>query len=410
MPDEFYNAGKPSSSVDRPTLKMGSLIEYVAYDNAFKELGTAIAKVTLYSEEDGAEIAELEHLGASDGYYAYYQKYEVPEDVLFHFCAKLGSKCRYKSKKEIIHIWKFRVLNKSDAKDILESFKRGYRVADWETTINEKGASKKDQAAAKGVLDDQLQALEDALEGGAGKFDDKRKEKLSSKLQELKEELTGSSGSGDRSFNTILHERAADVGNSAKKKKAKVAKRRKRKKKAKSSESDSGDTAYDSDADEDDFGDGGTKLEVKRLAIKRLAAKKKGALTKRGLLSMHEAISTLSGDGMPDEESILAPICTKYYLTVFLPNHPQLARSKKRAMRTLAQGMDLVIRGDTLCGLDMFMQRFKALAMEAVDGGDTISQHLELIPPDKLTIASAEEAEIAARIHAHEVRLGKLRA
>jgi len=51
-----------------------------------------------------------------------------------------------------------------------------------------------------------------------------------------------------------------------------------------------------------------------------------------------------------------------------------------REMRTLAEGLDAIIRGEPAKAGDILMQRFRAAEMAVSDGHWTLAQHLELIP------------------------------
>ncbi len=56
-----------------------------------------------------------------------------------------------------------------------------------------------------------------------------------------------------------------------------------------------------------------------------------------------------------------------------------------REMRTLAEALDAIIRGEPAKAGDLLMQRFRATEMPVSDGHWTLAQHLELIPETTVT-------------------------
>ena len=69
--------------------------------------------------------------------------------------------------------------------------------------------------------------------------------------------------------------------------------------------------------------------------------------------------------------------------------------------------MDSFLKGDQLHGMDTLMQFFKAQTLELEQGNDSVSQHLELIPHERTTAASAEEIEIATKVRNAEIKLAR---
>ena len=65
-------------------------------------------------------------------------------------------------------------------------------------------------------------------------------------------------------------------------------------------------------------------------------------------------------------------------------------------MRTLALGIDMILKGKVDAAGDLFMQRFKSLCMTLRDGDSRFGRYLELLPEDMVGGgASSGETEYA---------------
>ncbi len=78
------------------------------------------------------------------------------------------------------------------------------------------------------------------------------------------------------------------------------------------------------------------------------------------------------------------------YLTVGLA--PSVAAQGKalslrneREMRTLAEAIDAILRGNLATAGDIMMQRFRACELNAIEGDWQLAKHMELIPGQMIT-------------------------
>ena len=106
--------------------------------------------------------------------------------------------------------------------------------------------------------------------------------------------------------------------------------------------------------------------------------------------------------------SVLPPVVQAYLSTVYLPTHPesQIGFRSAREMRTLAMSINLLLGGHVLHGLDVLLQRFKALELAAEQGIWSQARWLEVIPTSDVSSWSREDLRSAMREKELEMRLG----
>lgn len=142
----------------------------------------------------------------------------------------------------------------------------------------------------------------------------------------------------------------------------------------------------------------------------RTARESPGSLAEQGLARM-EGYLIQNGGGLAltgPNRSVLPPVAQAYLSTVYLPTHPesQIGLRSAREMRTLAMSIDLLLGGHILHGLDVLLQRFKALELAAEQGSWSQARWLELIPTSDVSSWSRDDLRSAMREQDLEVRLG----
>jgi hypothetical protein len=152
----------------------------------------------------------------------------------------------------------------------------------------------------------------------------------------------------------------------------------------------------------------GSSIENKRALFRQIARTRPGELTTRGLETLRGYMSSLGGGNISGDPS--APIVLHYLLTIFFAQHPpqSLGEETARELRTLAEALDGLLKGEVIQVLDLLMQRFKATTLAAVEGSTRASRWLELIPTSTEMVASPEELEVAKRAEAGELKLKAL--
>ena len=75
-------------------------------------------------------------------------------------------------------------------------------------------------------------------------------------------------------------------------------------------------------------------------------------------------------------------------------------------MRTLAEALDALLRGELAAVGDLLMQRLKALEVATKDGDWHVARQLELIPENDVGLAAPGERREAQRSRRLELRYG----
>ena len=238
---------------------------------------------------------------------------------------------------------------------------------------------------------------------------------LREKLHQLKAKLTGmrpegwGSGGSRVPPETVLLERAkvraaqSSAAPAAKKERASVAHLARALKANELADSDEVVSSGDELG-----GIGKPSLSARRAAFRRMAKIHPGKLAIKGLDQFGQHLHAQLGD---PEAGALDPICLRYLMSVYLPTHPirQIGEENYRNLRTLAEAMDLILRGHHLETLDLLMQRFKASTLAIKDGNWSSARWLELIPIDSDGAAlSHDEVELVRAVEAGELKLEDL--
>jgi hypothetical protein len=163
-------------------------------------------------------------------------------------------------------------------------------------------------------------------------------------------------------------------------------------------------------SDEDEFEGGddasASPLKSKRALLRRVAVRRPGLLLIRGLNMMRESLQPLTGDS---EEDSLTPVCLRYYMSVYLPNHRHLGEAQLRELRTLSEAIDGLLLGKNVKVLDLLMQRLKAAMMAFAEGSWQSARWLELLAPDlKSAPVSIDEEELVRKVQAGEMTMMEL--
>ena len=130
----------------------------------------------------------------------------------------------------------------------------------------------------------------------------------------------------------------------------------------------------------------------------RTAQKKPGHLAQRTLDEMTRYLSSRSDMG--DSE----PTCSGQKVLV---NHPpqRIGVRSHRELVTLAMSIDEVLGGRLKHGLDILLQRFKAIEASFEEGGWHTARHLELIPGGGSGLLREDERAAAAKAEVQAARL-----
>ena len=99
------------------------------------------------------------------------------------------------------------------------------------------------------------------------------------------------------------------------------------------------------------------------------------------------------------------------YLTcIFHAAHPpdKVGSHLSAELRTLAEAMDALTRGDLSRAGDVLCQRFKSVEMLAAGESETLARQCELIPPSRVGLATEGERTMAARSELLRAKLAEI--
>lgn len=138
----------------------------------------------------------------------------------------------------------------------------------------------------------------------------------------------------------------------------------------------------------------------------RIAQKKPGRLTERSLEEMTRYLADRADYG-DDERRWSGQKILAYLNQVVLVNNPpqKIGVRSHRELLTLAIAIDQLLEGQIARGLDILVQRFKAVEASCHDGGWNTAKHLELIPPTAASLTREDEREAAAKAEMRSLKL-----
>jgi hypothetical protein len=221
-----------------------------------------------------------------------------------------------------------------------------------------------------------------------GSLDDQRLREVKDKILALQAQMAASlpsSSSGPSDAHSRLARAAAAN--------AEAVKRSSKKRRRKSDSS--------SDDDERLFREGSTRQHSSQ--IQALAEAQPGRLYEQGLREIEKFLGCRVGP----EAAGSAALMVSYLTAIFHGRYPpeKVGIRTTRELRTLAEALDALGRGDLPSLADLLMQRFKALEVSVQDGSWATAQRLELLPAKDVGLASAEEQRAAARAELLHLKL-----
>ena len=135
-----------------------------------------------------------------------------------------------------------------------------------------------------------------------------------------------------------------------------------------------------------------------------------GRLSADTLQLMARLLGTLATSDFSD--AAYAPIVQAYVHQIMFNEFPRqkMGLRNSREIETLSLIADLLLRGEEAAGLDVVMQRLKALERSLVDENWTVARWYELIPTGEAQLTSRAEATAALKLEESERKLNGPRA
>lgn len=145
----------------------------------------------------------------------------------------------------------------------------------------------------------------------------------------------------------------------------------------------------------------------RQLQLQEYAEEHPGRLASRLLRKMRTLLAREEG-AMKDEggQSLTPSTATSYFLTVMVPTYQDKMNLRmKREMKTVARALDQVAAGLGPQAADTLAQRLKALELQVSDQSWSRAQHLELLPPEGAALVDKDEAYMATKEQAVDVKM-----
>jgi hypothetical protein len=138
--------------------------------------------------------------------------------------------------------------------------------------------------------------------------------------------------------------------------------------------------------------------------ISEIAARHPGLLLSNALQEIGKYLQTRSGPANGETE--VGRVLT-YVMTVYMQRFTsqEIGIRNLRELRTLAEALDALLEGNLARVGDLLVQRLKAIEMAVFDGNWNLARHLELIPPQEVTLVSVPEKAQAAKVELQRVKL-----
>ena len=149
---------------------------------------------------------------------------------------------------------------------------------------------------------------------------------------------------------------------------------------------------------------GGASLQ---LMLQEYAQRRPGRLASRLLQKMQVMVAKEGGPLTTLRTgSRTPPVATNWTLTMMAPKQPPIRLL--REMRTLAMALDEIAAGRYQYAADVLAQRLKALELFQSDGGWNRAQYLELLDAEGPSLLGRDEAVMASKEWAGELRMRRL--
>lgn len=219
----------------------------------------------------------------------------------------------------------------------------------------------------------------------------KRKRSLDDHLKENLKRATGAEGGDDREAGR------RSQGDSRRSRRSKKKKRTDRKRSGSKSSSasyySSGSSPFHSSS-------------VRGGELWRIAQKKPGRLTERSLNEMTRYLADRSELGQEDLSWAGQKVVAYLNQIVLVANPPaKIGLRSHRELVTLAMAIDELLSGQVKRGLDLLVQRFKAIEASFSEGGWSLARHIEIIPPAAASLVREDERRMAARAEVAALKL-----
>ena len=395
-------------------MEAGRLMEYDCYDDHGDPQGTAYMELVSWEDKtEGLFVAK--HMGATDGYYAWYGENELKEGAcLYHMCLGRAPRCKTRlprgDRRILIHVDRWRMLTPENMVMVPYMKEAGVRLGEQalEAMAREKEKRIPPDAGPAG-----LSGLDAALRDAGvpplppERDDKKRRDEREKRARSPRSRSRGGGKSGVGRFlreQAEARERKRDEekrsrrGRSERKEKKN---RRDKKKKLEDRSSSSDGEDLSSERSESVF----REAPARGGDLAQLAKRKPGHLLRQGLLEMGKFLAERE-DAFEEKERWRGRKVMSYISQVMLNKHPlsKIGLRSYREVLSIGGALDHLLQGQLAeCG-DLLMQRLKALETSFQEGGWSSARHQELIPAVDASITGQHEKEVVAKMELRAIK------
>ncbi|CAE7038055.1 unnamed protein product [Symbiodinium sp. CCMP2592] len=408
MPGPWVSASSDPEAWASLAPNVGDYLEFVAYDSGLTKQGTVLARVDAVSERTGkGQWMEITILATSDDHLSWWLTDGGGKDdhwqFELHLCKTTERSCKQpkRGRGMDFHSDKVRTITIGDLAD---------RKIDWVKKGKHKKYVDEEVARMSGDLPTGKEAVGSRDQATLG-FDEGHRLPPPDKSAE-DDALRG------------LTQLEADLASPKKAKKKKKKKKRKKapadsahgrvlalrlqlaEKKKESRDRGPFGSGHKLDYDGEVFRDGppsdnGTSLQLR---LVEYSVKRPGRLAARLLQRMQAMVGKEGGPTLiKTAYNKTPPVATNWVLTVLGPK--QFPMRLLREMKTLATVLDQIAAGRSHAAADVVAQRLKALELSQSDGSWNRAQFLELLEAEGPSLLEREEAVMASKEWAGELRM-----
>ena len=397
--------GAEALVIAQEAMESGRYLEYSCYEANGTAQGRAVIRLKSW-EDEAAGLLVADHGERSDEYYQWYMDHEVQGAAVYHVCKDKHSKCKQKLEKgdrrHLIHMDRWRLMSPATMLGATYLKALGARLGKEQLRA---AAEAKDSGAKPPQGGDT--GLEEALRQSAAAAEFPPGMPGASGHEGREERRDVSPPGGDRKRKRLDEHLKEQVRRSQEAERARSPRRKDRKRKGDRARKGRRDSSGGSSAERSSSASSRFHTAPARGGeLWRTAQKKPGHLAQRTLDEMTRYLSSRSdmGDSEPtwSGQKVLA-----YLNQVVLVNHPpqRIGVRSHRELVTLAMSIDEVLGGRLKHGLDILLQRFKAIEASFEEGGWHTARHLELIPGGGSGLLREDERAAAAKAEVQAARL-----
>ena len=149
------------------------------------------------------------------------------------------------------------------------------------------------------------------------------------------------------------------------------------------------------------------------LSIMEVAEKNPVELFRSGMVEISKVLTARGGgSGSDSADTVLAPVVVQYLNSIWHGEFPQskVGKTRCRELRTMAECLDALLRGQLPRLGDLLMQRFQSLQIQTADGTDDVSQYLEIIPRTSSSLAAETVIRAALKERLSVAKLSRAQA